>query len=184
MFIEVVLSTPVIRGSTMYKDILYPTDGSGGATAALDTVRDLAEKYDATVHVLYVLDTSHPALGIGDNPDKESTPGMIGHSKGGGPGMVGHRETSEELREHEQQRADTIVEEVASRLDSVETKTAVRSGTPYKTILEYADENADMIVMGTHGRTGIDRYLLGSVTEKVVRMADMPVVTVRAEAKS
>jgi len=39
-------------------------------------------------------------------------------------------------------------------------------------------EDIDLIVMGTHGRTGLDRYLLGSVTEKVVRTADVPVVTV------
>jgi nucleotide-binding universal stress UspA family protein len=46
-------------------------------------------------------------------------------------------------------------------------------------ILDYAEtEDIDLIVMGTHSRTGLDRYLLGSVTEKVVRTADVPVVTV------
>jgi len=64
----------------------------------------------------------------------------------------------------------------------VSVVTAVRTGAPYERILDYADqEGADMVVMGTHGRTGVDRYLLGSVTEKVVRTADIPVLTVRAE---
>jgi nucleotide-binding universal stress UspA family protein len=49
-------------------------------------------------------------------------------------------------------------------------------------ILRYADEaDADLVVMGTHGRTGVERYLLGSVAEKVVRLSDVPVMTVRAD---
>ncbi|MCU4717038.1 universal stress protein [Halapricum hydrolyticum] len=167
----------------MYSDILYPTDGSRGSIAALEHVRDLAERYDATVHVLSVLDTTHPALGLGDDPDKEAVPGMVGHPEGGDEGMIGRRETAGELHEREQGRAETIVEEVASRLESVDTRTAVQEGTPHEVILEYADD-VDMIVMGTHGYTGFERYMLGSVAEKVVRMADVPVVTVRAPAES
>jgi nucleotide-binding universal stress UspA family protein len=53
-------------------------------------------------------------------------------------------------------------------------------GDPYEEIIDYAEtEGVDMIVMGTHGRSGLDRFLLGSVTEKVVRTADAPVLTVR-----
>jgi nucleotide-binding universal stress UspA family protein len=56
----------------------------------------------------------------------------------------------------------------------------VSSGTPHRAILDYVDEeDVDLVVMGTHGRTGLDRYLLGSVTEKVVRLSDAPVITVR-----
>lgn len=163
----------------MYQNILYPTDGSGGATAALEHVKDLAKKYDATVHVLFVLDTSQPGLGLGADPDKEHVPGMIGHPAGEGSGMIGERETHDELLERQEEYAEVVVEEVADRLEGVDVKTAVRTGTPHETILDYAEENADMIVMGTHGRTGLDRYLLGSVTENVVRMAEVPVVTVR-----
>ncbi|AAV47178.1 universal stress protein [Haloarcula marismortui ATCC 43049] len=53
-------------------------------------------------------------------------------------------------------------------------------GDPYEEIIDYAETaGVDMIVMGTHGRSGLDRFLLGSVTEKVVRTADAPVLTVR-----
>jgi len=165
----------------MYNDILYPTDGSHAATAALEHVRDLAEKYDANVHVLSVVDTTHPILGLGDDPDKDKEPGMIGHPAGGTEGMTGHRETSEEVHEHENERAEMVVDEVESRLESVPTQSVVETGVPHEVILEYADEHADLIVMGTHGLSGLERYVLGSVTEKVVRMADVPVVTARAE---
>lgn len=58
---------------------------------------------------------------------------------------------------------------------------AVVKGGPSETILEYADDHGvDMITMGTHGRTGLNRYMEGSVTERVVRLAEAPVLTVRA----
>ena len=64
----------------------------------------------------------------------------------------------------------------------VETiETAISHGIPYRAILAAIDEaDADLVVVGTHGRTGIDRYLLGSVAEKLVRTAPVPVRTVRA----
>jgi nucleotide-binding universal stress UspA family protein len=61
----------------------------------------------------------------------------------------------------------------------------VAQGAPHQAILDYVDEHdIDLVVMGTHGRTGLDRYLLGSVTEKVVRLSDAPVLTVRMPAES
>ncbi len=65
------------------------------------------------------------------------------------------------------------------------TTTAVASGNPHAVILEYADANdADLVVLGTHGGPVSGRYLLGSVTEKVVRLADPPVVTVRTDGST
>ena len=65
--------------------------------------------------------------------------------------------------------------------DGVETiEGMVSQGSPHRAILDYIeDQDIDLVVMGTHGRTGLDRYLLGSVTEKVVRLSDAPVMTVR-----
>jgi nucleotide-binding universal stress UspA family protein len=63
--------------------------------------------------------------------------------------------------------------------------TGVVTGDPTETILDYADDHdVDVISMGTHGRTGLDRYVAGSVTERVVRLADVPVLTVRATGRS
>jgi nucleotide-binding universal stress UspA family protein len=71
----------------------------------------------------------------------------------------------------------------AAGVDTIEG--VVAQGAPHRAILDYVDEqDIDLIVMGTHGRTGLDRYLLGSVTEKVVRLSDAPVLTVRMPAES
>lgn len=60
---------------------------------------------------------------------------------------------------------------------------AIRLGVPHETIREYVDEeDIDLVVMGTHGRTGLERALLGSTTERVVRTVDTPVVTVPLDA--
>ena len=141
----------------MYDRILYPTDGSEGAQAALEHAIDHALQYDASLHVLYVVEETLPAMEAGAPDVLEA---LEGHGK----------EVIEEARE----RA------VDAGVGSVQA--SVAAGSPYRRILKYVEESGiDLIVMGTHGRRGIDRYLLGSVAEKVVRTADCPVLTVRAE---
>lgn len=88
---------------------------------------------------------------------------------------------------------DTAVTTARRAVDHVEDEatttgldvvTSVEYGIPHEVILEYCtDEGIDMVVMGTKGRTGLDRVLVGSVTERVVRMADVPVVTVRLSSE-
>lgn len=64
----------------------------------------------------------------------------------------------------------------------LEAETVVRTGVPAEEIADYAAElDADMIVIGTAGRTGLERRIVGSVTDKVVRTAPVPVVTVRPD---
>lgn len=140
----------------MYDHILFPTDGSDGAEVALDHAADLAATYDATLHVLYVVDTD--------------TQGMA---------TIGN-EVVEELETEGQ----SVVEATTDRVDDrgIAVVDQVLRGDPHETILEYAAVNGiDLVVMATHGRRGLERYLLGSVTEKVVRSADVPVLTVRME---
>ncbi|SFC54532.1 Nucleotide-binding universal stress protein, UspA family [Halobiforma haloterrestris] len=162
-----------------YETILVPTDGSDGAGAALEAARDLAETHEATVHVLYVVDTSHPALGIGGDPNTESSPGMVGDPQGADTPMSGERELSREIRQEAREYGKEAIDDATDRLRDVDTEAAVDSGEPVETILQYADEHdADLVVMGTHGRTGLERYLIGSVAEKMLRMADVPVLAV------
>ena len=139
----------------MYDEILVPTDGSPAAAAAIEHAVTLAERFDSTVHALYVVDaTAYSTLEAGS-------------------GVV------VEALEREGEGAVDAVREAAEAA-GVPVSEHVVSGTAYKSILEYADEEGvDLIVMGTHGRRGLDRYLLGSVTERVVRSADQPVLTVR-----
>lgn len=134
----------------MFDDILVPTDGSDAAAAAADYAADLATHYDATVHVLSVIDSRRT----------ENAP------------QLERRQAAAE------ERIDGICAGFDTSVRSVER--AVRTGVPYRTILDYADEaGVDLLAMGTHGRTGVERYLLGSVTEKVLRRSDVPVLTVR-----
>ncbi len=164
-----------------YEQIVYPTDGSTGSDAALDEVRTLASAHDATVHVLSVVDTRDVGFGMtGGHHDDD--PGMSGgHQTGDDPGMVGTRLDADAWREALSAEGRELVADRAAALDEVETVTAVRHGDPHETIIEYADDvDADVIVMGTHGRTGLDRRVLGSVTERTVRLSDVPVLTVRA----
>jgi nucleotide-binding universal stress UspA family protein len=138
----------------MYDTILVPTDGSVGARVALEHATDLADTYDAAIHSLYVV---NPAQG-----------GELG-----GDGLLqALRSEGEKVTED----ARTTVEEHGLAAES-----AVETGSVHRVVLDYAaEQDADLIVMGTHGRTGLDRYLLGSVTEKVVRLSDLPVLTVTA----
>ncbi len=141
----------------MYDRILFPTDGSDGTAAALEHAIDIASTYDATLHVLYVIEETYPVL-------KAGTPDTL------------------EALEAEGERAleDARTRAKGAGLESI--RGTVAGGSPYRQILAYVDEHdIDVIVMGTHGRRGIDRYLLGSVTEKVVRTAECPVLTVKSD---
>lgn len=141
----------------MYDEILVPTDGSPAAEDAIKHAVDLAEKYGARVHGLYVVDASAFA------------------SVEAGSEMV-----VDALEQEGQQAVDEVRERAEAA--GLEAETHVVSGTAYRSILDYAEaEGIDLIVMGTHGRRGIERFLLGSVTERVVRSADVPVLTVRSE---
>ena len=139
----------------MYSHILVPTDGSPASDAAIEHAIDLAERYDATLHALYVVDgAAYSTLEAG----------------------------AEIVVEALESEGEEATERVADAAESagVNCETIVTTGTAYRSIRNYVDENEiDMIVMGTHGRKGLDRYLLGSVTERVVRTSDVPVLTVR-----
>jgi len=164
----------------MYKRILFPTDGSEAADAALNHAVDHARKYDATLHVLFVArDEFGPSGMIHEEHADIAQSDMVGeHEETRSSGMTNDKpERLDALAE----QGEAIVSAVADKVEGdVPVETAVLSGNAYERILEYAEETgADLLVMGTHGRTGVDRYLLGSVTEKVVRTADIPVLTVR-----
>ena len=143
----------------MYDNILIPTDGSEGTELAMDHALDLAETYDATVHALFVVDTGYLYSGIEDSP-------------------VNWDAVLSELEEDGKRAVNDAFEQAADRGIDL-NRELLQSSNIHKAILEYAGENdVDLIVMGTHGRTGFDRYLLGSVTEKVVRTSKIPVLTV------
>lgn len=138
----------------MYDRILLPTDGSRNNNPAVEQAIGLAAETGAELHVLFVVEELPHAPELMDGEFEERLR-AIG------------RDTVSEIRG----RADAA---------GIATETALRDGTPDRAIVEYADEEGiDLIVMGTHGRSGLERYLLGSVTERVVRRARTPVLTAR-----
>lgn len=143
----------------MYHDVLIPTDGSDAATAAVAHAIDHAVRYDATLHVLHVVD----AAAVPPTPN-------------GGRVLEALEQQGRAAIERIARQAET------SGIDTIES--AVASGPPHTAILDYVDEHGiDLVVMGTHGRRGLDRVLIGSVTERVVRLADVPVLTVHPAAE-
>jgi len=144
----------------MFDDILVPTDGSENAEKAIEHAVRLADAYDATVHGVYVVNVTYAADFEG-GLDSESVLTAL---------------------EREGQAA---IDEIESRCDAagVDVRTDLLEGRPAYRIAEYATDNGiDLVVMGTHGRSGVSRLLLGSVTESVVRRLETPVLTIPSDA--
>jgi len=140
----------------MYDTILLPFDGSTSAAEALHHAGEIAHWADATIQVLYVADTARDSVTV----------------------VEGH------VVDTLVQQGEDIVDEAAKTLDTlgVSYTTDVVQGNPAPGIAEYAERyNHDLIVMPTHGREGLSRYLAGSVSEKVVRLSSVPVLTVRMQ---
>jgi nucleotide-binding universal stress UspA family protein len=137
----------------MYSEILFPTDGSDESDAVLDHAIDLAKRYDATLEGLFV-------------GDQRSYTGLAGDMD------------REQIREAQQSLGSEALDAVRSKAESegVDVSTAQTIGIPPEEILETIEtDDIDLVVMGTHGRTGIRRALLGSVAENVIRQSPVPI---------
>ena len=141
----------------MIDAVLIPSDGSDRAQGAVSYGIDLAKQYGATVHAIYVIETKAHYIYT-----------VAGHDP----------EEMKEYEEYGREIVENVVDEaVEEGLDGVGV---IKKGRVAEEIVEYAEENGiDTIVMGAQGRSGIDKYLIGSTTEKVVRTASVPVTTVR-----
>lgn len=148
-----------------YKHILVPVDFSEYSYNALDYALFIAKKYDSKVTVLHVV-----AL-YGETFREEEQIEAV----------------EEMIREHEKQRQQLLERSKQKTGGSgIETRTEmIRNISVPSGILEYASErDADLIVMGNHGNTGFKKFLLGSVSQRVLRLADIPVITVQKDWKS
>ena len=141
------------------KKILFATDFSEGSSNSLPYAVDFAKRYGAKlyfVHVIY---------------DVAKTSGWY----------VPHVSMDELYKDMEKnakaQLEKSFIEEMRGFKD---VENVVLKGTPYEELAHFAEENKiDLIVIGTHGRKGLDRMLFGSTAEQVVRLAPCPVLTVR-----
>ncbi|HID47242.1 MAG TPA: universal stress protein [Methanothermococcus okinawensis] len=146
----------------LYKKILIPTDNSPVSIEAARHGLEIARLMNSKVYVIYVVDIM-PFIGL---PTE------------------GFWETMREVLEEEGKEAFKKIEEIAREL-GVKITTEILEGNPAREIVEYGErKGVDLIVMGTSGKSGIDRLLLGSVAEKVSRKAQCPVLLVKMRKKN
>jgi len=136
-----------------FDTIVIATDGSESVRRAVSVALDVADRFDAEVHALYIVDEGEVAA----SPEQ----------------------VREEMRAALDDSGQDALDDIVAAADRPVT-TAVREGRPATEIREYAVEHdADMVAMGTRGRHGENRFLIGSVAERVVRTCPVPVLTVR-----
>lgn len=143
--------------------ILFPTDFSTCADRALTYAVDLTDRVDARLHFLHVVNELSPELyGISD-PQERATA----------------------LRSQIRAGAETRLHDLVPDTQGANIETTVVLRSSYDVgdaIIEYVDEESvDFVVMGTHGRKGLDRLMLGNIADTVLRQASCPVMTVREE---
>ena len=144
-------------------NILVPIDFSNHSEKALAYASEIAQSYNAQLQLLHIIEeTMHPAFSVtGKSSIFDLVPGIKDDSK---------------------KRIAKMLEKFVS--DKVKSKVFVQGGRAANDIIKFAKENStDLIVIATHGLTGLEHMLLGSVTEKVVRMAHCPVFTVKSFGK-
>lgn len=148
--------------STKYERILIATDDSECSKKALQHGHFLATAMGASVALVHVIEPAAPT-NYGADPLMGQQPLII-----------------PETTEIQEENSRSLLEEISKKFTGVkEIFTFSRIGTPKQEILDLAGEwAADLIIMGTHGRTGFDHFISGSVSESVIRKANCPVLVV------
>lgn len=148
----------------MYDQILLATDGTVSSQNAESHAIDLAQEHSATLHVLFVVDESIYTAYSGDE--------YVDEAEGPEHGL---EELGEESVEHVRSTAKDA---------EVEIIKAIEHGDPVEAILDYGDrKNIDMVVLGTKHRPAEYRALLGSVTDRVLRLTTRPTVVIKTEVE-
>ena len=143
----------------VFNNILFATDFSEGSDFAFQAALSIARKYDSKMVVVHVINEPVDLRGF----------------------YVPHI-SFDKLEEEIEQGAEKLMEAFCRKhmKDFNNYETCVLPGIPYDEIIKKAESlNVDLIVMGTHGRTGLDHVLFGSTAEKVVRKSPIPVMTIR-----
>lgn len=142
----------------MFDTIVVATDGSDSVQRAVSVAVDVAARFDAEVHAVYVVDAG----------EVESSPDTV------------QEDLRDALDDQGRDALDRVADAARDRDGDLEVTIEVREGRPASEIDAYArDVDADLVAMGTRGRHGENRFLIGSVAERVVRTCPIPVLTVR-----
>ena len=144
------------------RQILFATDFSAPSKHAQEYAVELAKVLGAQLHVLNVVKDPHPlpsVAGLIVGPTKEVLPQIVKNAE-----QILERQISDDLARYPR------------------VQHAVKAGDPTLQIIDYAGtHNIDLIVIGTHGRTGLSHFVIGSVAERLVRISSCPVLTVHPE---
>lgn len=147
--------------SRLINRILAPTDFTVHANAAIETAADFARTFNATLVLFHVIDT--PAYNNIFFKGEIQTPDQMARDF-----------AMDQLRELQQQ----------SLFQGIDVQINVGNGRIYSTIIEEAEkQNADLIVMGAHGLTGLERLILGTNARRVIHLTSVPVLTVKQPLK-
>jgi nucleotide-binding universal stress UspA family protein len=141
-----------------YKHILVPVDLSAASDAVILSAIDMGNALQAALHIIHV------------------------HKVHAGNLVEGGMEDADALTTREATKLKKTLDEYITKYAKagITMTTAIYSGEPYVEILQAADKtSADMIIMGTHGRTGVAHLVIGSVAENVLRHARVPVMAIR-----
>ncbi len=153
----------------MFNDILVPLDGSELSERALPMAQNLAQSYKATVHLIHMVSREHElGAGRGDGSVQSAEYEM---------------DLASRLTESRLNRGKTYLEQKGSQLRDagikIEAELAVKTGEPAQNIIDYVKEHSiDLVVISTHGHGGLRRLFLGSVTDRVIRSCEAPVLIV------
>lgn len=142
----------------MYSKMLIPLDGSKTAEAVLPYARTFARKLNLPVELVGVVDIGALATQV----------------------ARGNARYSDTLISESASSSEAYLQRIAATFPSSSVKCSTKKGRPEEVILAKAGDNATLITMATHGRSGINRFLLGSIAEKVLRAATSPLLLVRA----
>jgi nucleotide-binding universal stress UspA family protein len=141
-----------------YKNILLPTDFSQGSEEAFEHAKDIAKSMGATIHLLHVIQPVVYPTGI-----------EIAHES-----LVNLEGDLEAVANQNFSKLEKRLSDIG-----VETHTAVLMGKPSEQITEYSNRyDMDLVVIATHGASGLEHFLFGSTTEKVIRKVKVPVLVV------
>jgi nucleotide-binding universal stress UspA family protein len=146
------------------KKILFPTDFSETSQEAAHYAISFAREFKAKAYILHVVN------------QKVFTEGL------NMPRVVSVEELEKEMTEEARRRLKTLIP--AEEAEGVDMESVIRKGEPFLEIIRFAkEEDVDLIVIGTHGRSGFEHIIFGSTAEKVVRKAPCPVLSVRPEQR-
>ncbi len=138
------------------KKILVPTDLSQNSEYAMQYAKEFADKLGAKLYIYHCVTDLQSAIGY--------VPSL----------------PAEEIIRTMKEEAIKEIEHIRNRYNFGDVEVVIESGNAPKKIVEFADKNnIDMIIMGAHGKSGLERFMFGSVTEKVLRLSSKPVLAIK-----